>query len=211
MKQFLNRIRTPAPPQALSMQVIYSLCMALWGVGLGVFQKWLDSGAYNRFPELIQSLDIHNFFGRFAIWILLGTVISVYSRSPFRASINTFLFLICMVIGYYTYCRFVLGFFSRSYMMIWVMFSILSILPAWICWYARGSGLIAILISAFILGILFSQGILIVQGIFIKNGLEVLIWFVGLFVLRRKGKEFFLELVLSFCVAILYQILFYLI
>lgn len=72
------------------MEIIITIGVILFGFALGVLQKWIDGSPSNIFPLLLQQLDIRNYFGRLAIWILLATVILVYSKSPLRASINTF-------------------------------------------------------------------------------------------------------------------------
>ena len=69
------------------------------GFLLGVVQKWLDGTASNHFPEILQQLDFTNYFGRLAIWMLLGTVLSVYSPTPLWAAINTFCFFLSMLAG----------------------------------------------------------------------------------------------------------------
>lgn len=92
MKQFLEKVRT-AQRQSLPKQIIATTEVVLLGFALGVLQKWMDGSSDNLFPVWIQQLDIGNYFGRLAIWILLATIISVYSKSPLRASVNTFLFL----------------------------------------------------------------------------------------------------------------------
>lgn len=148
MKSFLEKIRTPEKGISLKMQMMVTIGVILFGFALGILQKWMDGSPSNMFPLLMQQLDIGNYFGRLAIWILLATSISVYSKSPLRAAINTFLFFISMLAGYYLYCNYVLGFLPVTYMMIWVVISFLSIFMAYICWYAKGEGAIAIVISS---------------------------------------------------------------
>ena len=80
MKQFLEKVRT-AQWQSLPKQIIATTGVVLLGFALGVLQKWMDGSSDNLFPVWIQQLDIGNYFGRLAIWILLATIISVYSKS----------------------------------------------------------------------------------------------------------------------------------
>lgn len=86
-----------------------------------------------RFPEILQQLDLTNYFGRLAIWILLATAISIHAGSPLRAGVNTLAFFIRMLTGYYLYCRFVSGFLPKAYLTIWVRISFLSFFPAYVC------------------------------------------------------------------------------
>ncbi|MBE6023758.1 MAG: hypothetical protein E7231_11100 [Cellulosilyticum sp.] len=207
MKAFFSDIRTPLKKETINQQIILSIGFIICGGVLGVVQKWLDGLPINALPSLLQQLDIGNYFGRLAIWILLATAIAVYSSTPIRAAINTFLFLMSMVGGYYLYCHFVSGFLPVTYMMVWIIISFSSIFLGFICWYAKGQGIIAILISGTILGVLFSQAFLITQGIYMTHFLEVITWIIGVLILYRKPKEFAFELGISFVVAIIYQLL----
>lgn len=147
MKVYLDKIREPLKGNNLSKDIIITLAIMLTGFFLGLLQKWLDGGAYNDFPMILQKLDISNYFGRLGVWILLGTSISVYSRSPLRAGINVFLFLLSMLTGYYLYSNYVLGFLPVFYMRFWIVIAFSSFFIAYICWYAKGKGIFAILIS----------------------------------------------------------------
>lgn len=208
MKEYLRKIRTPDTGLSLRAKIIISAAMAVAGFLLGVFQKWLDSVPVNELPAIAGRLDLANCFGRFGVWILLATAISVFSKTPVRAMINVFLFLISMVSGYYIYCSFVLGFLPRSYMMIWVAASFAAPFAAFVCWYAKGKGLIAVLISAAILGVSFSQAFFIFGGFRVTHAVEVAIWLAVLVILlKKKPKETALELGVSLPVAVIYQLL----
>lgn len=157
----------------------------------------------------MQQLDIGNYFGRLAIWILLVTIISVYAKSPLRAAINTFFFFISMLAGYYLYCNYILGFLPKTYMMIWIVISFATFFMAYVCWYAKGKGIIAIFISSLIMGVLLAQAfrLSITQGFYMYHFLEVLTWIIGVILLRRKPKEYAMEIGLSFVIAFVYQLI----
>ena len=205
LRDRLDKIRKPESSSPLSRRMLTSALIALSGVMIGIFQKWIDSGASNDLPMIFQRIDIVNFMGRLAIWILIAVCISVFSETPLRASLNTFLFLISMIAGYYVYCNFVLGFLPVSYMMIWVAIAFLSIPLAYICWYAKGEGIPAIVISAGILGVLLAQGVILSQGIYVTHMTEVVTWLIGAAVLYRKPKEYALVIALSVVIAVIYQ------
>ena len=206
MKPFLNKIREPNTDISMKSIILSAIIVILCGFTIGIFQKWLDGRAINELPMILQVLDLTNYFGRLAIWILIASAISIYSERPLLASMNTFLFFISMVASYYIYSHFVLGFLPGSYMLMWIIISFLSVIPAFICWYAKGNGIIAIIISAGILGVLFSQAFLITQGFFVTHLTEVITWVIALFILRRPLKEFALEFGLSLVVAVIYQL-----
>lgn len=119
-------------------QVIDTIALLLFGIGLGIFSKFLDSTASNALPFIFEYLDLRNFLSRFAIWLFLALCISIYSRSSIRASLNVFVFFMGMVSSYYLYSKFAAGFFPKSYAMIWFGFTAVSPLLAFICWYAKG-------------------------------------------------------------------------
>lgn len=178
----------------------------VFGFALGVLQKWIDGSPSNIFPLLMQRLDIRNYFGRLAVWILLATVISIYSKTPLRASINTFSFFVSMLAGYYLYCNYILGFLPKAYMMVWVGISFASVFMAYICWYAKGNGMISILISGAIIGVLFAQAFSLTQGFYVYHIMEIITWMIGVVILHRKPKEVVIELGFSFMIAAVYQL-----
>ena len=208
IKAFLEKIRKPSKNVPLNRQIAITLGIVLSGFLLGVLQKWIDGTGLSILPAIIQQLDIGNYFGRLAIWILLGTIISMYSESPLRAAINTFFFFISMLAGYYIYCNYALGFLPRTYMMIWIVIAFASIFMAYICWYAKGEGFIAIFMSSMIIGVLLAQAfnLNITQGFFMYHLLEVITWIIGVILLRRKPKEYAIEIGLSFVIALVYQL-----
>ncbi len=208
IKAFFEQIRKPSKNVSLNRQIVITLGIILLGFFLGVLQKWIDGTGGSYLPLILQQLDIGNYFGRLAIWILLGTIISVYSESPLRAAINTFIFFISMLAGYYLYCNCILGFFPRTYMMMWIVIAFASFFMAYICWYAKGEGFIAIFISSIIIGVLLAQAfnLNITQGFYMYHLLEVLTWIISVILLYRKPKEYTIEISLSVVLAFIYQL-----
>ena len=203
---FFEHIRKPSKRVPISRQIVITSGITLLGFFLGVLQKWIDGTGGNNLPLILQQLDIGNYFGRLAIWILLATAISVYSESPLRAAINTFFFFISMLAGYYLYCNYILGFLPRTYMMMWIVISFASNIMANICWYAKGDGIIAIIISSVIMGVLLAQAFNFTQGFYMYHLLEVITWIIGVMLLHRKPKEYAMEIGLSVVIALVYQL-----
>ena len=149
MTDFLNEIRKPIRI-SLSRKFLYSALIFIAGVILGVISKVLDTTPSNYLPYLLEIFDLGNFLSRIGVWIFLAVVISLYSKSPVQSAVNVFLFFAGMVGSYYLYTVLVAGFFPRSYMMIWMIMTCISPLFAFVCWYAKGKGIIAISISSII-------------------------------------------------------------
>lgn len=189
MKEILNKIREPEK-LTVSKKILYTVLILIAGIILGLISKILDTTASNSLPSFLEMLDLNNFFSRLAIWLFFGVVISIYSKSPFRAAINVFLFFVGMVASYYIYTVKVAGFFPKSYMMIWVVLTILSPIFAFVCWYAKGKGNIAIVISSIIFTVITSQAF--VFGFWyldISYMLEFIIWIATILVLYQSPKQ----------------------
>ena len=200
MLAFLNNIRCVDKKIPVYRQIADTVGILLLGVALGVISKYLDCTASNELPHIIEALDFGNFLGRFAIWIFLAVCISVYSVSPVRAGINVFVFFAGMVASYYLYSKYVAGFFPKSYAMIWIGFTMISPLLAFICWYAKGKSKVSLVLSAGIIACLFNMTFVYGWSYFdIRSVLELVVFVCGLAVMKRKT---FKETIIMTAVAI---------
>ena len=189
MIHFLNEIRSPIKI-SLSKKFLYSTLLLIAGVILGVISKVLDTTPSNYLPYFLQVLDLRNFFSNMGIWLFLAVVISVYSKTPIRSAINVFLFFVGMVSSYYLYTVLVAGFFPKSYMMIWIFMTCISPFLAFVCWYAKGKGTIAIAISSIILMFISRQAFSFGFWYFdIRHSLEFILWIAAIFVLYQSPKQ----------------------
>ena len=189
MKAYLNKIRRPESISS-SRKFLYSFTIFAAGIILGVISKALDETVSNLLPYFLEVLDLRNFFSRMGVWIFLSLLISVYSKSPVRAAINVFSFLLGMVGSYYLYTITIAGFFPKSYMMIWVGMTFLSPFMAIICWYAKGKGPVATCISSVIFMFMTRQAFIFGFWYFdIRYILEFLLWVATIFVLYQSPKQ----------------------
>lgn len=208
LKERLEQIRTPDRIRSSSWKMTVTIMLVLCGFCLGVLQKWLDGAAFNALPVWLQKWDLGNYFGRLSFWILISVVISIYSETALRASMNTCSFLLSMLAGYYIYCKWVAGFLPVTYMMYWILISFAAIPAAFACWYAKGKGILAIGLSAVILGVLFSQAVLLIPTYHVTHLPDLLTWVIGAAVLYRKPREYVLTIIISLGVAVIYQMIF---
>lgn len=124
------------------------------------------------------------------IWLFLAILISVYSKTPVRSGINVFLFFAGLVSSYYLYTIMIAGFFPKSYMTIWIIMTIISPLFAYVCWYAKGKGIMATSISAIIIMFISRQAFGIGNWyIYIKDTLELILWISTIFILYQTPKQ----------------------
>ena len=110
MIKFLNDIRNVEKPISNNRKIINTIAVLFLGIALGTFSKFLDF-RQAELPSVLMAidgaLDVHNFLGRFAIWVLIALCISIYSNSAIRASVNVFAFFVGMVTSYYLYSNYV--------------------------------------------------------------------------------------------------------
>ena len=191
MIKLLNDIRNVENSISNNSKIINTIVVLFLGIALGTFSKYLDFRQV-ELPSVLMAidgaLDVHNFLGRFAIWVLIALCISIYSNSAIRASVNVFAFFVGMVASYYLYSNYIAGFFPRSYAMIWFGFTAVSPLLAFVCWYARGKSKLAFILSALILAVLFNMCFVYGFGYFsARSVLEVIVFIIGFIVLKRNS------------------------
>ena len=189
MIKILNDIKNAENSISNNRKLINTMAILFLGIALGFFSKYLDF-RQAELPGVLMAingvLDISNFLGRFAIWVLIALCISIYSNSAIRASINVFVFFVGMVATYYLYSNYIAGFFPRSYAMIWFGFTAVSPLLAFVCWYAKGKSKLAFILSALILAVLFNMCFVYGFGYFSAwSVLEVIVFIIGFIVLKR--------------------------
>jgi hypothetical protein len=202
MGLYLNETR----PVDILRKYLFSTLIFIAGVILGVFSKVLDENSSNLLPYFLEVLDLRNVLSRMGIWIFLAVLIVVHSKSPFRSAINVFCFFVGMVSSYYLYTIMIAGFFPESYMITWILMTILSPFLAFVCWYAKGEGIIAICISSIIFMLFSRQAFGVgVWYFYIKYNLELFLWVAAIFVLYQSPKQIIkvvtLGLTLSFLTA----------
>ena len=107
------------------------------GLILGIISRLLD----------IYTENLGEIFSQMAIWILLGTLISIYSKTKKMAMMNIFPFCIGMLITYYIVAIITHGVYSRSFIIGWTIFALCSPIFAFFTWMAKEKGIIPKIIS----------------------------------------------------------------
>ena len=95
----------------------------------------------------LYTQNIGNIFSEIAIWILLGTLISIYSATKKQAMINVFVFCLGMLLAYYFIACINDGIFSKTYIFYWFLFSLLSPFMAYFTWMTKEPGIFSKIIS----------------------------------------------------------------
>lgn len=201
MKNTLNKIRVPNKSLTIKNKIISTFLIFLLGVVLGIFSKWLDNLSIDDtiwWQHILGILDLRNVFSMFGIWMFIAVTISVYSKTPLRASINVLLFFIGMTSSYHLYTIIFSGFNPMRYMLIWYGITLISPLLAYICWYSKGTNKISMLISSIILCIMFLSSFNIGFWYFdLKSIIDLLIFIGTILVLYASPKNTIYSLIIS--------------
>ena len=90
--------------------------MLLAGLFLGAASRFLD----------IYTENLGNIFSQMAVWILLGTLISIYSPSPKQAAWNVLFFCAGMLLTYYAAAVLTAGVYRKVMIAGWTVFALFS-------------------------------------------------------------------------------------
>lgn len=202
MRKWLNEIRKPNTEYKLSNIIRNSLLILLLGIILGVFSKWLDNlSIYDNiwWQHVLGILDLRNVFSEVEIWLFIAITISVFSKTPMRASLNVLLFFIGMTISYHLYTIYFSGFNPMRYMMIWYGITLISPILAYICWYAKSKNKISIIISSLIFCVMFRKCFSIgIWYLGLKSIIDLIIFIGTIAVMNVNPKHTFYSLTIGF-------------
>ena len=147
------------------------LSMLLAGLILGIAARLFD----------IYFQNLGEIFSQMAIWILLGTLIAIYSPTKKVAMGNMFPFCMGMLITYYVTASITHGVYGQSFIIGWTVFALTSPVMAYFAWMTKEQGVFLKIIAAGIVAVSVMSSVLLFDRLrlydFIIDGVLIYILF----------------------------------
>ena len=157
---------TPYRGQKSGSGVRNSLLILLLGAALGALSKWSDNHMAAWLAELTSGISL---------WILLATAVALYSRTATRAALNVFLLLGGMVGAYYLTAVLTHSVWGKSFLIGWGVAAVLSAIPGYLVWFAKGRSKRAWLLSLGVLAVQIALVIVLFQRVRILDVVMILL------------------------------------
>lgn len=155
--------------------------MFLVGLFLGTVSRFLD----------IYTENLGNIFSQMAIWILMGTLISIYSRKPKQAAWNVLLFCAGMLLTYYAVAVLTSGVYSKVMIAGWSLFGLFSPVLGYVAWFAKEKGVFPKLIGIGIVAVSVASSLILFDGFRIYDWLidGALVYFLFVHKIKRLNER----------------------
>ncbi len=114
---------------------------------LSMFFVDLFLGTLSRLFDIYCPI-LGEIFSQMSVWILLGTLIAVYSPTKKAAMLNIFPFCIGMLLTYYATAMLTRGVYGRSFIIGWTVFAFFSPIMAYFAWMTKQHGVFPKIIGA---------------------------------------------------------------
>lgn len=153
------------------------ITLAVCGLLLGGISRLLD----------IYTQNLGNIFSQMAVWILLGTLISIYSRTPKQAMANILTFCMGMLLTYYAVAILTDGIYSKVMIIGWTVFALFSPILAYLAWISKQPGIFPKLISVGIVGVSIASSMILFDGFRIYDWIlnAILVYFLFIRKIKR--------------------------
>lgn len=157
---------------------------------ISMFVSGLALGAVSRLLDIYTEI-LGEIFSQMAIWILIGVIISIYSKTKKKAMVNVLLFCIGMLITYYAVAIITKGVYGKSYIIGWTVFALCSPILAYFTWMTKEKGVVPKIISACIVAVSVLSSVIMFDGFRLYDVVidGALIYFLFIKKISRKSRR----------------------
>lgn len=143
-------------PLSKNKFLLFSI-IAFSGALLGFIDKFAGTVSWLDFDTTIE------------FWLLLITILAVYSSTKWMAALHSTLFLLAMVFTYYITYYLTLGFIPLRLFQGWILFALISSIYGFVLWHAKKKGPFAAFVGAIPIAILLQRGYLFIPDLFFRQ------------------------------------------
>ena len=156
--------------------IIDPILLFIFGAVLGVVSKLLD----------IHTSNLGDIFSQMSIWILLGTLIAIFSKTKGKAALNVFVFCIGMLITYYITAELTNSVYGMTFIYGWAAYSVCSPVFAILTWMTKEKGVLGKIISFGILVVTLTVSMVVFDGTRVYDIVIMLVLAYFLFIHKVK-------------------------
>ena len=153
-------------------KILNPIAMLCFGLIIGIASRLLD----------IYTTNLGEIFSQMAIWILMGTLISVYSETAKKAMLNVLPFCLGMLVTYYAVAAISHGVYSQIFIIGWTVFALCSPVMAYFAWLTKEKGVFPKIVSVGIVAVSVLSSILLFDRLriydFIIDGALIYVLFI---------------------------------
>ena len=132
-------------------RIMNPFSMLCFGLAIGAAARLLD----------IFTTNWGEVFSQMAVWILMGTLISIYSRTAKQAMGNVLAFCLGMLVTYYFAAALSHGAYSMKFIIGWTVFALCSPVMAYFAWLTKERGIFAKIVGVGIVAVSILSSILL--------------------------------------------------
>ena len=162
--------------------ILHPISMLIIGLITGVIVKLID--IYFRVQHWGFSLS--DVFSQLGVWIVIGVIISLFSKNKRCAMLNVFLFSIGMLITYYLTAEVTNSVYGWTFIKGWAVFACCSPLMAYLVTLTKNKGLLPLIIKIGILAVYLVTDMLIFGGPRIYDFIFILLLIYLLFIKKYQ-------------------------
>ena len=129
--------------KSMTRRILNPFAMLCFGLAIGVVARLLD----------IFTTNLGEIFSQMAVWILMGTLISIHSRTAKQAMVNVLAFCLGMLLTYYSVAALSHGVYSREFIIGWTVFALCSPVMAYFAWLTKKQGIFPKIVSVGIIAV----------------------------------------------------------
>ena len=158
--------------------ILHPISKFIIGLVTGIIIKLIDI----HFRVQHFGFSLSDIFSELGIWILIGVIISLFSKNKKYAMLNIFLFSIGMLITYYITAKVTNSIYGWTFIKGWSVFACLSPMLAYLVTLTKEKGLLSLIIKIGIILVYLITNIIIFGGPRIYDIVFILILIYLLFI-----------------------------